>query len=112
MNRYSVARPTSEECDKRDIVYDSEAKYGVASWYPQMGGYASRCVVVLDKEHSRSLDGYTLGGCIDIAIWHDGMFPTDDDRPSQWLHVCDPWQWVRFFHDFGTLNDERCVHAD
>ena len=76
-------QPTTDQCTARARVGD-----GYACWYPQMGGYASRAVVVPDGH-----------GCADVYVWHDGDFPFDDGSPPTELHHCDGRQFV----DFGNF---------
>lgn len=75
--------PTPEECSSRAKIGE-----GWACWYPQMGGYVGKCVVVPSD-----------GTCFDAWVWHDGEFPfsanTSDCGPTR-LHHCDPEQFVRF----------------
>jgi hypothetical protein len=81
-----MREPTAEECnDHRPVVLDSE-RTGLACWYPQMGGYVGKAVVVLDND------------CVNVYVWHDGHFPfgDEDDRSPAELHHCDGEQFVRF----------------
>lgn len=39
-----VREPTGDECEKRAYLPDCD---GYACWYPQMGGYHAKCVVIL-----------------------------------------------------------------
>ncbi len=78
--------PTAEECsDHATVEYDGIS--GTACWYPQMGGYIARAIVVPDH------------GCFDVMIWHDGEFPfkgEDPDQPPVRLHHCDADQFIEF----------------
>jgi len=56
----------------------------MATWYPQMGGYCGKCIVV------------PIGDCFDAYVWHDGDFPFSGDAPPTFLHHCDPQQFIRF----------------
>jgi len=68
-----------------------------ACWYPQMGGYTGRCVVVLDRP-STGADH----GCFDAYVWHNGQFPFDsedgwgDYLPPVRIHHCDAEQFISF----------------
>lgn len=75
--------PTLDECEKQAQMPAVNGFPAYACWYPQMGGYVSRCIVVL------------TGGCFDAYVWHDGDFPFDDQYPRQ-LHHCDAGQFVEF----------------
>jgi hypothetical protein len=65
----------------------------VACWYPQIGGYAGKAVVMTDDD-----------GCADVWVWHDGQFPfrslddADDGPPRSpvLLHHCDGGGFIRF----------------
>ena len=78
--------PTSEACSAK-----TQAAWGgrrcFACWYPQMGGYCGKCVVV---------DGGN-GGCFDVYVWHDGEFPFEgDEREPVHLHHCVAEQFSNF----------------
>ncbi len=83
--------PTDEQCSvNASLEWDGHE--GFAAWYPQMGGYGSKCLIIP-----------LGGGCFDVFVWHDGEFPfgeEDDVRgPVRRLHHCDAAQFIRF----GTL---------
>lgn len=81
-----IPEPTHQECTDHAPVGP-----GVAVWYPQMGGYRGKAVVVLDGE------GH---GCCDVYVWHDGNFPinsADQDAPNPAvLHHCNGQQFIEF----------------
>ena len=78
--------PTGEQCTARHrFIFDG--RRAVACWYPQMGGYCSKAVLV---DH---------GGCFQAYVWHDGEFPFGDGRAPRELHHCDPQQFI----DLGEL---------
>ncbi len=84
------AEPSSEECHKGERLSDFQNRPAFAGWYPQMGGYVGRCVIVLESEEP--------DGCFDVYVWHDGCFPFHGEgphggKPSQ-LHHCMPSQFV------------------
>jgi hypothetical protein len=87
-NKRRNTEPTAEDCTARRqvLVYvDGTEVLGYACWYPQMGGYVGKCVVV-------------PGGCFGAYVWHDGEFPFNDlhDGPPAHLHHCDPTQFIEF----------------
>lgn len=83
-----VREPTYEE-----IKANARVGSGFAAWYPQMGGYVSKCVIVPNDDDS----------CFDVWVWHDGSFPFRDDggwdgqhRSPAHLHHCDARQFIEF----------------
>lgn len=88
--------PTAEQCTAHAPVADFNGMKAFACWYPPMGGYVSRCVVV---DTGKRDDGEP--GCFEVYVWHDGEFPftadSDDDyRPPAHLHHCGAEQFVEF----------------
>lgn len=84
--------PTSEECATHAAYERTDWGTWHALWSPQFGGYVARCAVFVfdeDKDHPSN-------SCLEIALWHDGEFPTGPDSAPVELHVCDPDQIVRF----------------
>lgn len=79
-----MREPTGQECSD-DAPYEHDGRRGIATWYPQMGGYVGKCVVLFDA-----------GGCFDVFVWHDGEWPFGADRAPIELHHCDPEQFVTF----------------
>jgi len=85
--------PTGEQCNKCARV-DFNGRRAFATWYPQMGGYCSKSVIVED------------GQCFGAFVWHDGQFPFSDDghacddcgsrRSPAYIHHCDASQFVNF----------------
>ncbi len=65
-----------------------------ACWYPQMGGYVGRCVIVLSTFKEEFSDT-----CFEAYVWHDGEFPFSDDgdysSPVN-IHHCMPSQFIEF----------------
>jgi len=103
-NKLTIQEPTSEQCDSNDKVLESDDKIGYAIWYPQMGGYSGKAVAVMDKRWEESHDAQSrFGGCIDIFVWHDGMFPFGDGNPRH-IHICDPEQFIDFGEKLNKLN--------
>lgn len=87
----TVPEPTSQQCtDKARLTLD-DGRPAHAIWWPKMGGYGGRALVV----------GHT-GGCGEVYVWHDGEFPFSSDGPRGrqpvQIHVCDPEQWVELGH--------------
>lgn len=93
--------PTPEQCSSNAQVPLSEPHRpdhrGYACWYPQMGGYTGRCVVVLEDPQSGADHA-----CFEAIVWHDGQFPfEDEDRwgdhlPPAHLHHCNAQQFINF----------------
>ena len=81
---YVPSEPTGDQCEAEAKVADLEGGAAFACWYPQMGGYVGKCVVVVDGP-----------GCFDAYVWHDGDFPFGDREPAR-LHHCDPEQFEDF----------------
>jgi hypothetical protein len=95
-----MREPTHEECTKHAQVQLTDELGGWASWYPQMGGYVSHCVVVVDDT------------CVDVYVWHNGDFPfTGNDgwgeaQSPALIHHCDGEQFVRFGEFVAQLQRE------
>lgn len=98
MNQYR--EPTTAECTARAEVQLTDEFRGWACWYPTMGGYTSRCVVVKDA------------GCVDAYVWHDGEFPFSgpdhygDVRPPTRLHHCSGDAFVGFGEFVAELQEK------
>lgn len=107
--------PTGDECNTHAVIECGSDRW-TACWYPQMGGYAGKCLV--------------LGGgdeCFDVLVWHDGEFSFAEGECSPTrLHHCSADQFVRFWEfvrglpDRAALSDDplaravlarRCVHG-
>ncbi len=101
-----IKEPTGDQCNAEAKVYETEHLVGYAMWYPQMGGYVGKSVIVLDKKWT---DGghYQVGGCFEAYVWHNGEFPfsEEDGDPAQ-IHHCDPKQFVRFGNAIQALNEQ------
>ena len=80
--------PTSDECSASAVVEHDGCQW-LAAWYPQMGGYTSRCWVQINGRGS-------INDCFDCYVWHDGEFPFGDGQAPAELHHCDARQFVKF----------------
>lgn len=78
--------PSAEACSEgRYLGKDPKSECSLfATWYPQMGGYAAKCIVAINDQ-----------GCFDTFIWHNGEFPFTDEPPEA-LHHCSGEQFVEF----------------
>ena len=81
--------PTSDQCNAHARLPDFDGLPAYACWYPQMGGYCGKCVVVVETT--------TGHGCFAVFVWHDGQWPFGDEQSPAYLHHCSPDQ----FEDFG-----------
>lgn len=82
--------PTVEQCEEQALI-QWYGHSGYACWYPQMGGYVSKCLVMNSKSDPI--------GCFDVYVWHDGQFPFNEletGRSPALLHHCDPEQFIQF----------------
>jgi hypothetical protein len=79
----NIEAPTADQCSQGAELILPNGSKGKALWYPQMGGYVSKCIVVAS------------GTCFDVYIWHDGEFPFEGDSPVR-LHHCSAEQFVSF----------------
>lgn len=82
----SLKCPTAEQCITGERLGDGM----FACWYPQMGGYVSKCIVMINDEHS---------GCFEAYIWHNGDFPISDDCSTDsisHIHHCEADQFIKF----------------
>ena len=108
MKRNELVEPTSEQCNNNEKVFESELDIGYAIWYPQMGGYIAKAIVLLDKNWTDRGDGCRIGGCFDMFIWHDSDFPFHNDENPVEIHHCDPEQFIDFGKKVKELNDKNC----
>ncbi len=87
-----ITEPTSKQCSEKEVLWESETQIAWATYYPQMGGYGSKAVIVGTKQPSE------YNECFDAYIWHDGEFPFDGEsgnKPRE-LHHCMAQQFIRF----------------
>lgn len=86
--------PTYEDCNAHKFLgFTPEHERKYACWYPQMGGYSSKAVIITTNSN--------IGNeCFDAFIWHNGEFPFSDTEESpRRIHHCMPSQFI----DFGEL---------
>lgn len=101
--------PTSEQCSSTAFVPWNE-RPAYACWYPQMGGYAGKAVVVpgvdVDVDEGKAVG---RSGC-DVFVWHDGEFPFHDasGRSPARLHHCSGEQFIQF----GQLIERLCAELN
>lgn len=89
--------PTSEQCESKERLADFCGVEAYACWYPQMGGYVGKAVVLISDPASE--DG-EADRCFEAYVWHDGEFPFKDaDRNPVHIHHCMPSQFI----DFGQF---------
>lgn len=88
----TAKEPTSDECSKNYVISRKPGEVTFAAWYPQMGGYVSRCIV-------KSFTGDS-NNCFEVYVWHDGEFPFDDEsspgKPPAHIHHCNADQFIEF----------------
>lgn len=87
--------PPGEHCNSNHR-FEWDGKRCMACWYPQMGGYAAKCVIV--DCGTDAVSGEKEPGCFDAYVWHDGEFPFDegDSRQPARVHHCMASQFVDF----------------
>lgn len=85
--------PTSEQCSQNARVADVNGRPAFACWYPQMGGYVGKAVVLPGWD-----DRNEEPDCFEAYVWHNGEFPFDegDGRSPARLHHCMPQQFTEF----------------
>lgn len=95
-----IHEPTFEQIKNHEIVYRDHDEVGYACWYPQMGGYVGKCVIVLGPS-----------GCFSAYVWHDGEFPFEGSSPVN-LHHCDPQQFIEFGELVKQKQQENGISND
>ena len=111
---------TAEQCSSHAVVYETYNQIGYAIWYPQMGGYVGKAIAVMDKVSYADAQGNSLGGCVDVFVWHDGEFPFTGEggKAPVRLHHCDPSQFIEFGQTLDRLltkhrtTVERCCDVE
>ena len=98
--------PSGEDCEWNK-TFEWNGLKAMACWYPQMGGYVGKCVVVDESPADP-------GGCFGVFIWHDGEFPftIDSENGNQpyYLHHCAAEQFIAFgelVNKFQGVEDEE-----
>jgi hypothetical protein len=86
-----VKEPTPEDCSAHKVTDHPDGWRTIAIWYPQMGGYVGKALVVAQP-------GPDGDSCFDVYVWHDGSFPFDEDggRARAHLHHCSAGQFIDF----------------
>ena len=117
--RHYPKEPTAEQCSKREQVEDFNSCKAFACWYPQMGGYVGKAVVVLEGGLRAGAflsggDREQEDGCFNAFVWHDGEFPFggEGDRNPARIHHCMPSQFVEFGELVQCLQSGRVPEAD
>jgi hypothetical protein len=87
--------PTPEQCSTHARIEHGGHTY-FACWYPQMGGYVGKCLVLVYTSQDEPVER----PCFDAYVWHDGEFPFSDARgtslkPAR-LHHCGADQFIEF----------------
>jgi hypothetical protein len=85
---YHPPEPSPEQCSTGALIESGEGQ-GFACWYPQMGGYVARAVIIPAGRD----------GCFDAWVWHDGEFPFRSPRIPVRLHHCEAAQFRAFADD-------------
>ena len=93
--------PTAEQCTKRERLQDWHELACHAIWYPQMGGYVAKAVIIFSKKGGTS-------NCFEAYIWHDGEFPFTEDEGNKVAHVhhCSANQFVSFGCDVRRMQQK------
>ena len=93
-----IAEPAAAQCSANAPV-TAGGRTGFACWYPSMGGYAAKAIVLHEDDDCTE---ETHGDCgIDVAIWHNGDFPfsgefTDVPSNPVVLHHCSAADFIHF----------------
>ncbi len=87
--------PTADECDAKSRLPDFGSDKAYAIWYPQMGGYVSKAVVVFCDD-----------GCFGAYVWHDGDFPFSDESPT-YLHHCCAEKFIEFGKSVKDMQETK-----
>jgi len=80
----------SQKCSD-NVIEKTDRGHRLFLWHPQWGGYVGHAIVEFD-EHTGDADGGP--GCFELAVNHDGEFPTDFPRVQ--VHCCSAAQYMRF----------------
>jgi hypothetical protein len=94
MQMPSPDEPTADQCSAHARLDNFCGMPAFAMWYPQMGGYAAKAVVVMEQGTSN------MNGCFGVWVWHDGEFPFTADSHNEttpyYIHHCTPSQFISF----------------
>lgn len=97
--------PTNEQCSANARFQWGEIEC-LATWYPQMGGYVGKAVVVLAPTNEEP--------CFEVFVWHNGEFPfselNDPGIKPVRLHHCDGRSFVEFgetLMEFAGIEQEE-----
>lgn len=105
----NIKAPTSEQIATNAKVAEDEHEIAFACWYPQMGTYVGKCVVIFSKKSDDDRPP-----CFTALVWHDGEFPfkPGDDlhggRPPARIHHCAASQFIRFGELVNKLQHDNC----
>ncbi len=90
--------PTHKQCEENEPIKFGN-RSGFACYYPQIGGYVGKCVVLKDQTEGDS--------CFDVFVWHDGEFPFGENTKPKELHHCSPNQFIEFGKLVSRLGKAR-----
>jgi hypothetical protein len=65
---HELPDPTADQCSERAAI-ECEEGTAYACWYPQMGGYSSSCLVLLEPS-APDRDGH-VHYCFSVRVWHE-----------------------------------------
>ncbi len=97
----NIKAPSDDQIRDNAKVAEDEHEVAYACWYPQMGGYGGKCVVIFSKQSDE------LVPCFDALVWHNGKFPFGDDRAPREIHHCSARQFVEFGKCVQKLQCDR-----
>ncbi len=98
--------PTADQCDE-NYEFSWHGKRCMAAWYPQMGGYVGKAIVIPCADEPEP--------CFDVYVWHDGMFPFSEDREPEvnpvYLHHCLAKQFITFGQELDRFGKRQVIRA-
>ena len=107
------SKPSGAQCDTNEKVFEGDDCIGHAVWYPQMGGHVGCAIAFFDKGWKDHGNGTAEGGCVDVAVWHDGEFPfSDEDGEPHWIHHCAPEQFIEFGKVLLEINNRHRIRIE
>jgi hypothetical protein len=87
---YLIKEPSDNDCRTNVEIKVNNLK-GYACYYPQMGGYLGKAIVI-PLQYDKSTEP-----CYNVLIWHDGEFPfTQLENEPVTLHHCSADQFIQF----------------